>query len=202
MFFLGLAGLFVMEGNRRRLAEYLSAGSILLVAAFYSLGIYTTYYTYCGYDAYVGGVCTLPTYKNLEKEDAPEEEVTNNLEIHQSFTNLCGRLETVQVFVKSVPQAAEGDLLFTLLGENRTIVEQREIPFGEIVPEDYLQIPVRLPSDSRGGEFEIQLKTVNAPPQVAISFLLTRADYYPGQLTVDGVARRSDLLIHYSCAGP
>jgi len=202
MFFLGLAGLIVVESNRRRLAEYLSAGSFLLVAAFYSLGIYTTYYTYCGYDAYVGDACILPTYKNLEKEDSPEEGVNNDIEIHQTFTNLCGRLETVQVFVKYVPEGSEGGLLFTLLNMNRSIVTQREIPFQEIIPEDYLIVPVDLPSDSRGGEFEIQLRTVNLPPQEEISFLLTRADYYPGQLTVDGVARRSDLLIHYSCAGP
>lgn len=203
MFFLGISGLFAVSENKRRLAEYVSVGSFLIVTALYSLGIYTTYYTYCGYDAYAGGACTLPTYKNLEKEDAPEEGINNQIVIRQSFTNLCGRLESVQVFVKSVPVDSDGALLFTLLDGNRNAVIQREIPFKEIIPEDYLRVNVDLPSDARGGEFEIQLGAAASAPQEEISVLLTRGDYYPGELSVDGVAReRSDLLIHYVCAGP
>ncbi len=203
MFFLGISGLFAVDEKRQKLAEYSTVGAFLIVTAFYSLGIYTTYYSYCGYDAYTGAICVLPTYKNLEKEDSPAEDINADVEIVQSFTNFCGRLESVHVFVKSVPVDSDGALLFTLLDENRNAVVQREIPFKDIVPEDYLRVDVDLPPDARGGEFEIQLGAIVSTPQEEISVLLTRGDYYPGELSVGGVARqRNDLLIHYVCAGP
>ena len=203
MFFLGLAGLVAANEQRRRLAEFFSLGSILLTAVFFSIGIYTTYYTYCGYDAYVGGMCALPTYKNLEKEDAPQAEIYDGVEVRQSFTNFCGRLQSVSVFIKSVPDDSDGKLLFTILDERQNIVAQKGIPFREIVPEDYLTIPADLPPDSRGGEFEIQLMVDTPNPQDMVIALLTRGDYYPGELSIDGNARdRSDLLIHNVCAGP
>lgn len=203
MFFLGLAGLAVANEQRRRLAEYFSIGSILLTAVFFSIGIYTTYYTYCGYDAYVGGTCLLPTYKNLEKEDAPQAEIYSDVEVRQSFTNFCGRLQAVSAFIKSVPADSDGKLVFTILDGKQNIVAKQDIPFREIVSEDYLTILADPPPDSRGGEFTIQL-TVDTPnPQDIVIALLTRGDYYPGTLTIDGIIRdRSDLLIHYACAGP
>jgi len=203
MFFLGISGWMTVNENKRRLAEYIVAGSLLVVTGLYSLGIYTTYYSYCGYDAYVGGGCILPTYKNLEKEDAPEEGITGDVVIRQTFTNQCGRLETVRVYISYVPEDSNGQLLFTLLDENRNMVTQQEIPFREIVPDDYLIVGVDLPPDSRGGEYEIQLRAVNVKPQEEITVLFTRGDYYAGELVSgDGSAKRTDLLIHYSCAGP
>jgi len=203
MLFLGLAGLFAVNDKKRRLAEYFSVGSILLTAVFFSVGIYTTYYTYCGYDAYVGGTCSLPTYKNLEKEDAPQAEIYNGVEVRQSFTNFCGRLQSVSVFIKSVPDDSDGKLLFTILDEKQNVVAEHGIPFREIVPEDYLTVSAELPPDSRGGQFTIQLTTDTLDPQDTVIALLTRGDYYPGELTVDGKLReRNDLLIHYVCAGP
>ncbi|HNQ93032.1 MAG TPA: DUF2142 domain-containing protein [Anaerolineales bacterium] len=203
MFFLGLAGLTAANDKNRRLAEYFSVGSILLTAVFFSIGIYTTYYAYCGYDAYVGGTCYLPTYKNLEKEDAPQAEIYNGVEVRQTFTNFCGRLQSVSVFIKSVPENSDGKLLFTILDEKQNVVAEEDIPFRDIVSEDYLAIRTDLPPDSRGGEFEIQLTVDSPAPQDTIIALLTRGNYYPGELTVDEIAReRNDLLIHYVCAGP
>ncbi len=203
MFFLGLAGLFAVNDKNRRLAEYFSVGSILLTAVFFSIGIYTTYYTYCGYDSYVGGTCALPTYKNLEKEDAPQAEIYNGVEVRQSFTNFCGRLQSVSVFIKSVPDDSDGKLLFTILDEKQNIVAEQGIPFREIVPEDYLTIKADAPPDSRGGEFTIQLTTDSSDPQDMVIALLTPRNYYPGELSISGILReRNDLLIHYVCAGP
>ena len=203
MFFLGISGLVTANEQKRRLAEYAAIGSILLTAVFYSIGIYTTYYAYCGYDAYVGGTCSLPTYKNLEKEDAPQAEIYSGVEVRQSFTNFCGRLQAVSVFIKSVPDDSDGKLLFTVFDEKQNIVAEQGIPFREIVPEDYLTIRADPPPDSRGGEFTIQLTTDSSDSQDMVIALLTRGDYYPGELIVDGaVKQRSDLLIHYVCAGP
>jgi uncharacterized membrane protein len=51
LFFLGFSGLVLIRENMQRLAQFTAIGSFLLSIGFYSFGIYTTYYTYCGYDA-------------------------------------------------------------------------------------------------------------------------------------------------------
>src|SRR5262249_12091059 len=103
LFFLGLTGLFVVHENLQKLVKFIAIVSFLLTIGWFTFGIYTTYYTYCGYDAYMGGTCTLPIYKNLEKEGAPLVAIQDGVIVNQTFTNECGELEAVQVFVKSIP---------------------------------------------------------------------------------------------------
>jgi hypothetical protein len=201
LFFLGVSGLVVVRENIQRLAQSVAIGSFLLSTGFYSFGIYTAYYTYCGYDAYIGGTCTLPIYKNLEKEDSPNATITEGVLVSQTFTKQCKKLETVQVFINSVPENAEGNLRFSLLDDHHQIIANQDFPVRDIIIGDYLSLPV-LPPNSKGTEYEIQLESVNLPPQAGINVIFTRPDYYPGQLTVNGKTERGDLLIHYSCTGP
>lgn len=203
LLFLGLSGLVAVNARKRRLAEYVSIGSILLASAFYSLGIYTTYYTYCGYDAYMGSACVLPLYKNLEKEDAQPVKVYQGEEVRQSFINQCGRLQTISVYIKSAPRESRDKLRFVVWDQKHIAVAEKEIPFREIAQDDYLMIGVNLPPDARGGEFTIQLTANARAPRNGVTALLARGDYYPGAPTLNGIAKeRSDLLIHYSCASP
>ena len=202
LFFLGCTGLFIVRENVQRQARFIALGSFLLVLGYYSFGIYTTYYTYCGYDAYAGGKCYLPLYKNLEKEDAPEVSIHEGALVSQTFTNQCGELEEVQVFVSTVPEGSTGSLRFSLLDENRRVLAGQDVPIQEIIPEDYLGLPVSIPPETENAVYAIQLESVNLPSTQEIIVLATRSDYYPGQLSQNGIAGRSDLIIHYTCAGP
>jgi uncharacterized membrane protein len=200
LFFLGLSGLVIIGENRQRLATFIAAVSILFALGFYSFGIYTAYYTYCGYDAYIGGTCVLPVYKNLEKEDSPKAVITDGVLLSQTFTRQCQKLEKVQVFVDAVPEKAEGSLRFSLL-DNHQIIASQDFPIDEIIIADYLSLPVTLP-DSTSMEHEIRLETVHLSGPEGIHVIFTNPDFYPGQLTVNGKTERGDLLIHYSCIGP
>jgi hypothetical protein len=184
------------------LAQLVAIGSVLLAIGFYSFGIYAAYYTYCGYPAYAGDTCTLPIYKNLEKEDAYTASISDGLSVSQTFTSQCRGLEAVQAYVKSVPVGSAGSLRISLLDENRHLIASREILTNEIIIEDYLPLPVNPPYGERNGNYEIQLEAVGLTSAEEITVLLTRTDYYPGQLVVNGAATRSDLLIHYTCTGP
>ena len=175
--------------------------AFLVVTGFYSFGIYTAYYTYCGYEAYAGGKCILPVYKNIEKEGAPEAAIQDGALVSQTFTDLCGDLEAAQVFVNTAPVASTGSLRFSLLDEHGGTIASRDFPANQIIIGDYLSLPVHVP-EAAGREFEIRLEAVNLPPDEAIRVPYTLPDYYPGRLTVNGEAQRGDLIIHYVCAGP
>ena len=202
LLFLGFSGLGLMRENLQRLAQFVAFGSFLLSIGFFSFGIYTAYYTYCGYDAYTGGTCTLPIYKNLEKEDAYEAAIYDGVLVSQTFTSQCSDLALVQVYVKSVPVGSTGSLRVSLLDENHQIIASQDFPTNGIIMEDYLPFLVNPPPGHRNVNYEIQLESVNLSPGEEIRVLLTRTDYYPGQLTVNGSTSRSDLLIHYTCASP
>ena len=203
LFFLGVAGLPPVRENLQRPALFIAMAAFLLAAGWFSFGIYTTYYTYCGYEAYMGGKCTLPLYKNLEKEGAPEVAIQTGTLVSQTFTNQCGDLEMVQIFMKSVPVDSRGSLRLSLLDANQHVLASRDFAPHEIIVEDYLSLPVKMPADFEGTNFEIQLEAVDLPPAQEFRAMLTRTDYYPGQLVVNGTsAGRNDLLIHYLCASP
>jgi len=202
LFFLGISGLVVIRENMQRLVQFIAISSFLLSIGFYSFGIYAAYYTYCGYDAYIGGTCVLPIYKNLEKEDSPNARITEEVVVRQTFTKQCQKLENVQVFINSVPEHAGGRLRFSLLDDQHQIMASRDFPIDALIIGDYLSLPVHLPPDSTSTEYEIQLESVNLSPPAGIDVIFTSPDFYPGQLTVNGKTERGDLLIHYSCTGP
>jgi uncharacterized membrane protein len=203
LFFLGLSGVVTVRENIRRSAVFLMISSFLFVTGYYSFGIYTTYYTYCGYNAYVGGKCILPVYKNLEKENLPEISIQEGMLVSQTFTNLCGELEMVSVFINSVPEGSAGSLRLMLLDDQHQVLASRDFPIDGISTLDYLNFPIKGVPDSSHKNYEIRLESIDLPPQAEIKMGLGRADYYPGQLSVNQVpVRRRDLLIHYECTGP
>lgn len=199
LFFLGITGLFVLREHLQYLARLAAIVSFVLTVGWFSFGIYTTYYTYCGYDSYRGGKCTLPIYKNIEKEDTTDVPVHDGVQVSQTFTKFCGDLEAVQVFVKAVPENPQGSLRFSLFDGNQKLLASQDFPSSSLLPGEYLELPVTLRSDTT--EYEIQLES-NVPSQASIVGALTTLNYYPGRFTMNGVTARGDLIIHYICTGP
>ena len=52
LLFLALAGRWNLNQTQRQLAKLTAAGLLVVVLGFYSFGIYTTYYTFCGSSMY------------------------------------------------------------------------------------------------------------------------------------------------------
>ncbi|PWB72782.1 MAG: hypothetical protein C3F07_11035 [Anaerolineales bacterium] len=202
LLFLGIAGSFEVRPNLGHFMKRLAVVSFLLVTFYFSFGIYTTYYTYCGYNAYTGDRCVLPVYKNLEKENGNTEEIRDGERLNQTFTNDCGKLEDVQVFVTSIPASPGGSLRFSLLDPNGQVLDSRDYAPAEIIPGSYLSLPVELPPKYRNRDFEIELEAMDLPSPETFSFMVVPRDYYPGRLSKDGEAVRRNLLIHYTCATP
>ena len=121
------------------------------------------------------------------------------VQISQTFTKSCGNLEAVQVFIKSLPEAPQGNLKFSLFDGNQRLLASQEFPSSSLIAGDYLELPVTLSSDT--SEYEIRLES-NVSSQASIVAALTTLNYYPGRFTMNGITGRGDLVIHYICTGP
>ncbi len=202
LFFLGFAGLFNLDSKWKDWMKKTAIVSFVFMQIYFSVGIYTTYYTYCGYDAYLGGKCILPIYKNLEKEGVPAVEIMGGMLVSQKFTNYCGDLENVSVFIRSVSEGSRGSLRFSLLNDESQLIASQDILVEGIGVNRYLELPISPPSDNKGTEYEIQLKSLDVLSEGGVVAPLTVGSYYPGRLIVDGTKQGSDLIIHYTCTTP
>ena len=177
--------------------------AFLIVVAGYTFGIYTTYYTDCGYQAYVGEKCGLPIFKNLEKEGAPMVQVNKDSPVSQTFTSQCNELEAVQVFVNSVPAGAAGSLTFALLdGQQQTIVS-KELEISSIQGGEYLTLPVVPATGAKHTTFEIRMESSDLPATSAgLGLSYIPGGFHDGTLTVAGKSIPHDLIFHYTCTRP
>ncbi len=187
----------------RKLVEVLAVACLLVALAYYSFGLYATYYTICGYPAYAGGKCVLPVYKNLEIAQMPEIKVNATTSLSQRFTSECTGLESVHVILGSIPQASTATLRFSLFDASRNKLASKEIPPSEIKLRQYLTLPVSSASGIKGESYEIRLEapSLTAPNGFGAIFqpqpLLTS-----GELFIADEWSRGDLIFHYVCTAP
>lgn len=202
LLFIAISGLVSVHKKWHPVLQTAAVASFLVVIAGYSFGIYTAYYTDCGYRAYVGDQCQLPIYKNLEKEGAPEIMVNTETSVSQTFTSHCTGLDAVQVFVKSVPANSAGTLTFSLLDDDQRDIASGEFPISAIQAGEYLTLPVNPAADSRNSGFEIRLTNSDlfSPDGIGVGFI--PGSYHEGELVVAGQTISGDLIFHYICARP
>jgi hypothetical protein len=202
LFFIALSGLVSIHERWRAAMPFAAVASFLAVIGFYSFGIYTTYYTFCGYQAYAGDQCFLPVYKNLEKEDLPEIKLHAGTTLSQTFTSHCAGLENVQVFVNSVPAGGAGNVKYSLLDENQQLIASETIPISGIPAGDYLTLPVPSPAGARNSRFEILLEALDSNAPEGMGLGIIPGGFHDGSLSISGEESRGDLLFHYACARP
>lgn len=201
LLFVGLTGIYVLDEKWRLSASRGLVLFFLLSQGFFSLGIFTTYYTYCNYDAYTGKKCVLPIYKNLEKEDADYILLNDQSEIKQSFTKSCGSLESVDIYINQKADDLQGALVFSLRDADQNLLWDTKIQAEEIRTPDYLNIPLDELTEPNLDLYLIQL-TATGMPAEGLGIALTPDDYYPGELSVDGQPNDQDILLHYVCTTP
>jgi hypothetical protein len=202
LLFIALCGLIPLRQSWRKWVELAALGCLLLTLGFYSFGLYATYYTDCGYPAYAGAKCTLPVYKNLEVDSAPQIKVNAQSPISQKFMALCSGLESVQVIVKSLPKGQVGALRFSVLDANQKKLAEQDFPAATITPGDSLILSVALPSSARDTLYEIRLEAAGVAAPAGFGILYQTQDVYAGDFSIAGIPFKSDLIIHYTCTHP
>ena len=201
MLFIGLTGMYILDEKWRSWALRGLVFFFLLSQAFFSLGIFTTYYTYCNYDAYAGKKCVLPIYKNLEKEDADYILLNDDNELTQSFTKSCGNLEALDIYINQKADSLQGALIFSLRDVDQNLLWDAKIQADEIRTPDYLHIPLDELPEPNLDLYLIQLTTTGMPAE-GLGIALTPDDYYPGELSVNAQPNDQDVLFHYVCTTP
>lgn len=196
LLFLAFSGLKVFPALWLR---WLAAAAFALTMGFYTFGIYTTYYSYCGYAAYMGNPCSLPIYKNLNRETPEEVWVGPNI-IHQTFTNQCSDLLWMDVLVKSVNQA-KGRLQISVLGQNGQALASEQIPFKRIKADEYLAISLPTPG-KKGEKFRLELRPLDTTTNNGVSFGINLVALDDIHLQVNQETLKGTLIFHYTCARP
>jgi uncharacterized membrane protein len=202
LLFIALSGLVLVPEVWKRVLQLVFAGSFLLTIGYYSLGLYATYYTDCGYATFTGKTCSLPVYLNLDKSGGRKIELTSGITINQTFIKKCTGLRTVYVLIKSVPEADAGVVRFSLFDDSRILLASRDIPVAEIRTGTYLSLPLDVSVDGKEESYEIQLEAEGMEPSQVIGVGADRSDFYAGDLFVDGEQYRGDLIIRYLCPAP
>ena len=202
LFFLAFTGLFVLPEKWRAWTMRVAIPFLLLAHVWFSAGIYATYYTYCGNAVLTGESCTLPVYKNLEKDSGQVVGLNSNESLQQAFTNQCGDLESVDVFVDSKSESGTGQLLFSLLDADGTTLASQQFMARDVTDGNYLNLPVKLPTGYGNKDFVIKLDVADTNSPEKFRFSVTPRDYYPGELTTSDGHKSGDLVIHYTCTTP
>ncbi len=202
LFFIPLAGLVSPQDWGRKAARCLSVGALVVTLGFYSLGLYATYYTECGYAQFAGQSCVLPVYKNIEKVGAPR--VTLNAEnptASQQFNNTCGeRLQAVDVLVNAVSGQA-GTLRYSLLDSQGQALASTDVRLSEIAVQKPLALKLGGPA-AHTGPYEIRLDASGLAQGESLGLALRPGDHYPGVLTAAGEQVDGDLIFQYVCENP
>lgn len=202
LFFLALAAWASVRPRIRAFASIASVALFVISLGFYCLGLYATYYTECGYGTFAGRPCTLPVYKNLDKDNAPVVPVNQTSVVSQTFISHCGPVEEVQILVNSAP-VGSGSLIYSLFNQQNQVLATKKIPLSEIPIGDYFALKVTPPADQGTAAYQIRLEAPEVSSQEKIGIATRDRHLYPdGRLSVAGSNVDADLIFHYVCPNP
>jgi len=207
LFFLALAGLGFLPERWMRWAKIAVISLLLLVIGFYSLGIYTTYYTYCGSSIYTFQGCMQPGYKNLDVSlTAPRAKLNEQSPLAQGFTSVCGKVTSVDVTVKDLAVSTGSNLQLSLLDSNNMVLALQKYPLSALTRNLTLTLPVNAAvydQTPRTSMYTIHLESpdLTGPDALGMASSAPR-QYRDGSFTAAGVKQDADLVFHYTCANP
>ncbi len=197
LLFIPFSGFIKLDNLKIRLLRLFSIALYLFTMSFYSFGLYATYYTDCAYETFFGESCKMPKYKNLEIVDSPEVLVNKSNSIKQTFTNTCNHLESIQVYIKSVPEIT-GTLQFSLVDPNGKVLTKQIFDTQSVQSEAFLTLPFNAPV-IKNAVYEIRLESSDLIYPAKIKTGIRSIDVYDGELTIAGKPFDGDLIFFYIC---
>lgn len=204
LLFLAFSGAGFLSGRWDKLLKILTVSSLLVVIVFYSLGIYTTYYTFCGSSIYTFQPCTQPVYKNLDiSPTAPQVKLNMNTPITQEFVSVCGAVNRIDVNVKKIPTVKDGQIRLALLNNDQVIGSQ-DFRLDDIPENGLLNLYIQGDLQNMvGSKYKISVEAPSLPVNNSVGLAINvPKQYHDGAFTVAGEGMNSDLVFHYSCVNP
>jgi uncharacterized membrane protein len=178
--------------------RWLSIVLFIAISGFYVFGLFTTYYTDCGYEYFVGSNCRMPKYKNLEIADAPVVSLYQENSINQSFINTCREIENVQIYVKST-NSKNGMIQVSLINkENSELLTSQLFDIENLNNQSFLTLPYSGLVD-KGSEYVIDLKATGLDKLTGVELGIRPEEVYEGSLLIDDQLSEGDLIFFYTC---
>lgn len=198
LLYLSLCGLLPAFLAARKWMKYFTLGLLSIILVFYSLGLYATYYTFCGQTLYTFGQCSQPVYKNLDIQTTPDVELSANGVLTQNFLRTCNQFRSVSIYVKSLPKDMVGTLKFTVLDNSDHLIASQDFPVNQIKPGSYLSIAAQSTDYEL---YKIKLETIGFSAGQNIH-LSTNEDssYGNGDLIIKGEKMETDLIFQFECS--
>ena len=203
LLFIALASCLPLKETLLRFTRPAALLLLLGSLAFYGLGLNATYYTYCGASLYTGKACSLPVYKNFDKASLPEVKLNPGVTLQQTFTDYCGKIQSVTVLVNSLPVQPAGSLTILLLDEQGAMLAQAEILISNLEVGKYFSMNLNNPAGKLQSVYTIQVDGRNIPQGSAPGLAINTNDYLKeGSFTISGKSQDTDLIFHYTCPNP
>lgn len=196
LLWLALSGLVSFPKiSQTRLSQFIfitSSTSLLL----YALGMFATYYTYCGRTLYTFQGCVQPEYKNITWSETPALPISSSTQIRQEFPNYCGNIDQIKVYVRNHSNHPDLFLTYYLKDSQEHILFKDSIPSTNLPVMGFLvlDIPKHI-STANATILEIESKG-----EGKIELALNGGDYFQqARLFVNDEKIQDDLLFWYVC---
>ncbi len=178
--------------------RWLAIALFVTISGFYTFGLFTTYYSDCGYEYFVGSNCRMPKYKNLEIADAPVVSLYQENSINQSFINTCREIENVQIYVKST-NSKNGMIQVSLINkDNSELLTSHLFDIENLNNQSFLTLPYSGLVD-KGSEYVIDLKATDLDKSTGVDLGIRPENVYEGSLMIDDQLSDGDLIFFYTC---
>jgi uncharacterized membrane protein len=178
--------------------RWLAIALFVTISGFYTFGLFTTYYTDCGYEYSVGSNCRMPKYKNLEISNAPVVTLYHDHSVKQSFINTCREIENVQIYIKTI-KSHNGSIQVSLINNDTAeLLTSQLFDIENLNNQSFLTLPYSGLVD-KGSEYVIDLKTTGLDKLSGVDLGIRPEDVYEGSLLIDDQLSEGDLIFFYTC---
>jgi len=195
LFFLSITGLI----RKPFKFIHLFAGVLIsLILSIYSLGLFLSYYTYCGDTFFSSDLCVLPKYKNWDPVAYHTDYLTENYLLKQSFIPHCEDVVLLRFYLSPL-SAPDGILDIRLFGSNGDPLQEQTYRVSEKDPGHWLEIHLQKPIKGRGKSFYFTISPHQGSSSSHVFSLSQRREYKDGIFSINGQDVAADLLFQYGC---
>ncbi|WP_448335715.1 DUF2142 domain-containing protein [Bellilinea sp.] len=199
MLFLAIQGLFSLKGFLHNHAQKIILNSLLGTLVFFAIGIYASYYTYCGTSIYSLQGCKQPIYKNIAWTQTPALTLNSKTTVVQQFSSHCIPIDKVQVYLHSYSDTSDSTIMkISIYDSEKRILHTEKIPLQELLTEDFLFISVSNPFlQSIQKEYFFEFRVLGTG---SVDLAVNEFDYFrEGVLFVQGNPVPQDIVFMYQC---
>lgn len=196
--FLTLIGIFKFPKFPKLSLIYSAISLFTIITFFYSLGLITTYYSYCGFEKLTNKVCNLPKYKNLEITNSPEVFLNNNNSISQSFSVKCENIEGIDIYIQSLP-VEKGSIQFSLLDSNNNSLVRKAFNSDDLKEDSYYKIDF-FEKLKTNDTYIIKFESSDLKETNSVGIGMRNDEVYEGDLKINNKFMEGDLIFHYMCS--